>query len=667
MQPPPSPALEDFNHEVMVSYIYQQMCSMQWVLARDSHFEGAIVRKSRGVFACYPSRLLESPFGVATVALDVQAAMMINSRIVKTYLQCSSGAVEVPLVNGVRYHFTAFVRESQTLVLWDDKTQAIIPRAKAIMDELMNKVWEHEQEGFAEDLKPEGEVLSKEADMERRECCSRRPTNMLNAILVAITMVLVLATLGAGWHEIALDIAVDRDFTRLAFIALAPVQIFFTLFFAQVICLVYKEGLEHFIAPTVRSVEQAVSVYELQGGSANLLIHDDGLQLLDETERVRLIEFYANHGIVWTAWPPDGQHGFARKGRFKKASNMNYGLMLANKSKEWSNEKEAQAYGSCLKTVLEESPGAWAEGSIRVEDYILLIDSDTRIPSDCLLDAVSEMKRSPEVGILQFSSGTMQVTHKYFENGITFFTEMSYTAIRYTVSNGDATLFVGHNAILRWAAIQEVSFTDDDGYDKYWSESHVSEDFDMSLRLQVSGYTIRLAAWAGQGFKEGVSLTVYDELARWEKHAYGCNELIFHPLGLWLHYIDSWKVWFSVVLVFNGLGNIALACLRYRTAGRNYALLAHMFERRVAWGATSKEVEFSNFFIEVPRVLARFRFSMAFALLSIVALVIFAKAPFVPHDWRITDFVAILPMATVAASHLLLPIALNPALMTFSW
>lgn len=62
----------------------------------------------------------------------------------------------------------------------------------------------------------------------------------------------------------------------------------------------------------------------------------------------------------------------------------------------------------------------------------------------------------------------------------------------------------------------------------------MSEDFEMSLKLQCNGYIIRLAAWAGDGFKEGVSLTVYDELARWEKYAYGCNELLFHPIRKWL-------------------------------------------------------------------------------------------------------------------------------------
>jgi hypothetical protein len=41
------------------------------------------------------------------------------------------------------------------------------------------------------------------------------------------------------------------------------------------------------------------------------------------------------------------------------------------------------------------------------------------------------------------------------------------------------------------------------------------------------------ATYHNGGFKEGVSLTVYDELARWEKYAYGWNELVFHPFRYW--------------------------------------------------------------------------------------------------------------------------------------
>lgn len=98
------------------------------------------------------------------------------------------------------------------------------------------------------------------------------------------------------------------------------------------------------------------------------------------------------------------------------------------------------------------------------------------------------------------------------------------------------------------------------------------------------------------------------------------------------------------------------------------ALLAHMFEINMTWGATAKEAEFSNFFIEVPKVLRKFKFSMLFAVIGILGMIVLSEGnSFVPPDWQIKDFVAILPMSTVTVSHMLLPIVLNPALMTFSW
>lgn len=160
------------------------------------------------------------------------------------------------------------------------------------------------------------------------------------------------------------------------------------------------------------------------------------------------------------------------------------------------------------------------------------------------------------------------------------------------------------------------------------------------------------------------------------------------------YYIDSWKVWFSIVIVFNGLGNLSLAVMRYRIGERTFfnallenlkwtfllaiflgglslhvsqALLSHMFEINMTWGATAKELEFSNFFIEVPKVLKRFKGSFAFSIFVIIMMIVLAVGPFIPYSWRIDNFIAILPMSTVAVSHLLLPIALNPALMTFTF
>ncbi len=111
----------------------------------------------------------------------------------------------------------------------------------------------------------------------------------------------------------------------------------------------------------------------------------------------------------------------------------------------------------------------------------------------------------------------MQVVGDYFENGITFFTNQIYSAIKFAVGSGEAAPFVGHNAFLRWKAIQSIARQAPDGSDLFWSESHVSEDFDISLRLQMAGNVVRMASYHGDGFKEGVSLTVYDELSRWEK------------------------------------------------------------------------------------------------------------------------------------------------------
>lgn len=811
--------LDDIKHEVMVNYLYQQQCSQLWVSDGSGEIEGVLLRKARGHYMACPPQLASSPFALACAALNVQCAMTVNSRVIKTFLQWSPDAVDVPLMNGLRvqilptiddlprarkYQFAAFVASEGLLVVWDDDALHLVARAKAIESELMELVWKagnvDEEGGDEKGGQPVTEVEIDEESGEIKP--EKRPIHLQNTVLVSLTLALVTVSLGAAWRQLAIEVSVDSNYIRLALVALAPVQVFFTLFFAQVIigclaqifgpirqltinskfysarppprlqsavlphvtiqCPVYKEGLQGVIMPTVKSIKQAMSTYELQGGSANMFINDDGLQLISEEDRLARIEFYADNSIGWVARPKHGENGFTRKGKFKKASNMNFALMISCKVEEklqaierhpgWSQNDEALAYEEALKEVLEADGRAWADGNIRMGDYILLIDSDTRVPADCLLDAVSEMEQSPDVGIMQFSSGVMQVVHTYFENGITFFTNLIYSAIRYTVSNGDVAPFVGHNAILRWSAIQQVAYQDEDGYDKFWSESHVSEDFDMSLRLQCNGYIIRLAAWAGEGFKEGVSLTVYDELARWEKYAYGCNELLFHPIRTWLwrgpftplfrrflfsnirftskvtvisyigtyyaigaawiltavnyfvmgwfngyldkYYVDSWQVWFSIIIVFNGLGNIALAVMRYRVGERgllyalfenfmwtlmlaiflgglslhvSQALLAHMFEINMTWGATSKEAEFSNFFIEVPKVLKKFKFSMLFSLIFIAGMIILAQAPFVPFDWRIKDFVAILPMATVAASHFLLPLALNPALMTFSW
>ena len=531
---------------------------------------------------------------------------------------------------------------------------------------------------------------------------------------------------------------------------------------------VYKEGLHSVIEPTIQSIKAAISTYEMQGGSANIFVNDDGMQLLAEEDTRARQDFYDEHNIGWVsrpkhnASPASGEKVFLRRGKFKKASNMNYALWVSQRVEDklnaiqrpddWTRDSESAAYKKALTEVGGEDEGyTWADGNIRMGDYILLIDSDTRVPVDCLLDAVSEMEHSQNVAIIQYASGVMNVTDSFFERGITFFTNLVYTQIRYAVANGDVAPFVGHNAVLRWSALQQIAYDcPDDSREKYWSESTVSEDFDMALRLQTNGYLVRLAAYQGDGFKEGVSLTVYDELARWEKYAYGCNELIFWPIWKWPtkgpitplfrrfifstmplpskfticayigtyyalgsawaltlmnyfasgwfnghldhYYLDSFRVYFSIILVFSALGNIALAALRYRIEEKSLvgalaenfkwipllslflggvslhvsqAILSHMFGVDMSWGATSKEAENVSFFDEIPRVIRRFKWTFVFCFVLTALMVVMACV--VPHFWRINIFIAVFPLSTVIISHFMLPIALNPNLMLFTW
>ena len=85
-------------------------------------------------------------------------------------------------------------------------------------------------------------------------------------------------------------------------------------------------------------------------------------------------------------------------------------------------ETQASQYHAALKQAVEETNGRmWAAGNIRIGDIILLIDSDTRVPEDCFLDAASEMAASPECGVIQHCSGVMYVANHYFEKMIGFF------------------------------------------------------------------------------------------------------------------------------------------------------------------------------------------------------------------------------------------------------
>ena len=113
-------------------------------------------------------------------------------------------------------------------------------------------------------------------------------------------------------------------------------------------------------------------------------------------------KYYAANDVGWCARPPHSKDGFHRKGQFKKASNMNYCLdfsirvedellrliaeyELQHPEEEITVEKENELYSIAMETIIASDEGrTWAAGNVRLGEFILLVDCDTRVVSDGL-------------------------------------------------------------------------------------------------------------------------------------------------------------------------------------------------------------------------------------------------------------------------------------------
>jgi hypothetical protein len=267
-----------------------------------------------------------------------------------------------------------------------------------------------------------------------------RPLVLTSTVFVGLAMFLILTMLlGFGVSNVVFEVMTDKFWPRLALIATEPFFLVLSIFFAVVIFTdifqaigpitslktnsrfysavkpnlsqaysmgfqpphitiqmpVYKESLVGVIMPTVASLKQAISHYESHGGTASIFINDDGMSYLSEQEIADRLDFYHDNNIGWVARPQNNQNGYVRKGKFKKASNMNFGLNLSNKVEgllcqevsrrlcsgraEMNSYEEDLIYKLCLEQALKEDDRARAGGNIRLGEHILIVDCDTRV------------------------------------------------------------------------------------------------------------------------------------------------------------------------------------------------------------------------------------------------------------------------------------------------
>jgi hypothetical protein len=402
-----------------------------------------------------------------------------------------------------KHHFAAFIAQGGFLVVWHDDPEQVISRAEKIEQHLVSLLWKDEslvvpkstRTSTAPTITVTEKAESGDEEDARRYDSRPRKTILYQAILMGLAGILVILTIGVGWRKVAIEVKTDKTYLRLVLAVVILPQIWLGWFFFQTLingisqlfgpvnqldsnsrtfsgirtkrletdalphvtvqCPVYKEGLvskstsdysadlNHslwsVIDPTMVSIREAISTYEMQGGTVNIFVNDDGLQLVPEEEAKARREYYEEHNIGWVARPKhnpnpkpeSGDRPFVRPGKFKKASNMNYAMWVSARVEDklamvhrydgWTQQDEDDAYKHALDEVVSSDDGrTWASGDVRIGDYILIIDSDTRVPADCFLDMVSEMEASPQVAIIQFSSGVMNVTSSFFEKGITF-------------------------------------------------------------------------------------------------------------------------------------------------------------------------------------------------------------------------------------------------------
>jgi hypothetical protein len=69
---------------------------------------------------------------------------------------------------------------------------------------------------------------------------------------------------------------------------------------------------------------------------------------------------------------------------------------------------------------------------------------------------------------------------------------------------------------------------------EYWSENHVSEDFELMIHLYNLGFNGRYVAYPDCEFQEGITRTFDEEAGRHRKFSLGAHELMFNPFNNWI-------------------------------------------------------------------------------------------------------------------------------------
>jgi len=177
--------------------------------------------------------------------------MTVNTLVVRAILagMLSRGLDYVPLPDGLRvqiiptvadlprcqlHQFAAFVEELQILVIWDDEPLNLLGRAQELERRFIETIWtgriqpahDGQEHKAAAVRQPED---ADAVDLEEGLLEEPREVILLSSLLVSVMVVCCLTCLGYGWRNLARQIAIDGDCTRLALLLISPIFIFLSM------------------------------------------------------------------------------------------------------------------------------------------------------------------------------------------------------------------------------------------------------------------------------------------------------------------------------------------------------------------------------------------------------------------------------------------------------
>jgi Glycosyl transferase family group 2 len=287
--------------------------------------------------------------------------------------------------------------------------------------------------------------------------------------------------------------------------------------------------------------------------------HLKGLRSRDVYEVFHRMLYYYHYDIGFVA-----RSTLDRRGKFKKASNLNSHLRLALGAQQRVQEHpEDLSYEDAMLQEVHNEDGsrfAMFGNDVRIGHLLCVTDADTRMANSVIAKTVPEFLNDKTLGFTQHATKTLseQRTESYFTKMLSYYNDTLYQGHHLLSSIlGCHPPLVGRSVFLRREAIQQcgrvrtlrkaqqwlksiglnfvpvdqVGFANLQAQNRteYWSESNVSYDFELMIHLYSLGFNGRYVNYEDCEFQEGITRSFNEEAVRCRKFALGAHELVFHP------------------------------------------------------------------------------------------------------------------------------------------